>query len=77
MADDCRLDEETWDRHCPECDGKEFTYIDYDPDSAKGRANRKKYCRDWDPVDSLNKIIEAFPVEEVEEKSTEPTKWPF
>ena len=43
MADACRLDEETYDRHCPECDGKEFTYIDYDPDSAKGRANRNKY----------------------------------
>jgi hypothetical protein len=59
MADDCRLDEETWDRHCPNCDGKEFTYIDYDPDSAKGRANRKKYCKDWNPAVSLDRIISA------------------
>jgi len=61
MADACELDEETWDRHCPECNGKEFTYIDYDPDSAKGRANRKKYCKDWDPAVSLERIIESNP----------------
>jgi hypothetical protein len=61
MADACELDEETWDRHCPECNGKEFTYIDYDPDSAKGRANRKKYCKDWDPAVSLDRIIQSNP----------------
>ena len=57
MADNCREDEE-YDRHCPECDGKEFTYIDYDPDTKLGRANRKKYCKPWDPVAALEKIIE-------------------
>ena len=55
MADDCREDEE-YDRHCPECDGKDFTYIDYDPDSKEGRANRAKYCKEWDPVAALERI---------------------
>jgi len=56
MADDCREDEE-YDRHCPECDGTDFTWIDYDPDSKKGRANRAKYCKEWDPVVSLDRIL--------------------
>jgi hypothetical protein len=55
MADDCREDEE-YDRHCPECDGKDFTYIDYDPDSKEGRANRAKYCKEWDPAVALERI---------------------
>jgi hypothetical protein len=59
MADDCRQDEE-YDRHCPDCDGTEFNYIDYDPDSAKGRANRKKYCKEWDPAIALEKIYKEM-----------------
>jgi hypothetical protein len=64
MADACRLDEDTYDRHCPECDGKEFTYIDYDPDTDEGRANRAKYCQEWDPAVSLERIYKEFPVAE-------------
>jgi predicted nucleic acid-binding Zn-ribbon protein len=64
MADACRLDEDTYDRHCPECDGKEFTYIDYDPDSDEGRANRAKYCQEWDPAVALERIYKEFPVAE-------------
>jgi hypothetical protein len=55
MADDCRQDEE-YDRHCPDCDGTEFTYIDYDSDSEEGRANRAKYCKPWDPIVALTRI---------------------
>jgi hypothetical protein len=40
-----RRTDEDYNDHCPKCDGTEFSWIDYDPDSAKGRANRKKYCK--------------------------------
>lgn len=42
-SDDCQRDD-NYDRHCPECEGTEFDWIDYDPGSKKGLANRKKYC---------------------------------
>jgi hypothetical protein len=54
-----RRRDDDYNDHCPECDGTEFSWIDYDPDTKEGRANRKKYCKEWDPVDSLNKIIES------------------
>ena len=54
-----RRTDDDYNDHCPECDGTEFSWIDYDPDTKEGRANRKKYCKEWDPVDSLNKIIEG------------------
>lgn len=31
--------------HCPECDGTDFAWINYDPDSKEGRDNRKKYIK--------------------------------
>jgi hypothetical protein len=52
-------EDDDYNSHCPECDGTEFEWIDYDPDTAKGRKNRAKYCEPWDPADSLNKIIES------------------
>jgi hypothetical protein len=58
MRSDMREDDD-YNSHCPSCDGTEFEWIDYDPDTAKGRKNRAKYCKPWDPVDSLNKIIEG------------------
>jgi hypothetical protein len=54
-----RITDDNYNDHCPECEGTEFSWIDYDPDTKEGRANRKKYCKEWDPVDSLNKIIES------------------
>ena len=63
MADACRLDEETYDRHCPECDGKEFIYIDYDPDTKLGRANREKYCRTANDVADLEAALEELKAE--------------
>jgi hypothetical protein len=75
MADDCREDEE-YDRHCPECDGTEFTYIDYDSDSKEGLTNRAKYCQPWDPAVSLDRIIESVG-EEVKETVADPRGWPF
>jgi len=61
MSDDRRTDEDYTD-HCPHCNGTEFSWIDYDPDTAKGRRNRDKYCRPWDPAVALEKITE--PTEE-------------
>ena len=52
-----RREDADYNDHCPECDGTEFTYIDYDPDSAVGRKNRAKYCKPWDPVVSLDRIV--------------------
>jgi hypothetical protein len=60
-----RQDTDTYDYHCGECDSDRIDWIDYDPDSKKGPANRKKYCRpagpaDWDPVAELDKILDDF-----------------
>jgi hypothetical protein len=59
-----RITDDDYNDHCPECKGTEFSWIDYDPDTKEGRANRKKYCKEWDPVESLDKIIKAFPITE-------------
>ena len=39
-----RRTDDNYDDHCPECDGTEFSWIDYDADTKEGRANREKYC---------------------------------
>jgi hypothetical protein len=54
-SEDRRTDDD-YNDYCPECNGTEFTWIDYDPDSAVGRKNRAKYCREWDPVVALERI---------------------
>ncbi len=59
-----RRTDDDYNDHCPECDGTEFSWIDYDPDTKEGRANRKKYCKEWDPADALEKICKAFPMTE-------------
>lgn len=56
MRDQMREDED-YNSHCPECDGTDFEWIDYDPDSKEGLANRAKYCKEWDPVVSLDRIL--------------------
>jgi hypothetical protein len=60
MGSDRKTDDD-YNEHCPECDGTEFSWIDYDPDTKEGCANREKYCKPWDPVESLEKIIKEFP----------------
>lgn len=60
MRSDMR-DDDDYNSHCPECDGTDFEWIDYDPDTKEGRANRKKYCKEWDPAVSLERIVAAFP----------------
>ena len=62
MRSDMREDDD-YNSHCPKCDGTEFSWIDYDPDTKEGRANRKKYCKEWDPEVSMDRIIKAFPIE--------------
>ena len=54
-----RRTDDDYNDHCPECDGTEFTWIDYDPDSEEGRANRAKYCKEWDPKVAMDRIILA------------------
>ena len=75
-----RRTDDNYDDHCPECDGTDFDWIDYDPDSKKGKQNREKYCKSWDPVASLEKIIKEFPntKEETIGETIAPTgSWPF
>ena len=38
-----RITDDDYNNFCPKCNGTEFTWIDYDPDTTIGRANRKKY----------------------------------
>jgi hypothetical protein len=59
-----RITDDDYNDHCPECKGTEFSWIDYDPDTKEGRANRKKYCKEWDPAMSLDRIVQAFPMTE-------------
>lgn len=41
-----RRTDDDYNDHCPECDGTEFSWIDYDPDTKEGRANRTKYFKE-------------------------------
>jgi hypothetical protein len=59
-----RITDDDYNDHCPECEGTEFSWIDYDPDTKEGRANRKKYCKEWDPQVSMDRIVKAFPMTE-------------
>jgi len=61
-----RITDDDYNDHCPECEGTEFSWIDYDPDTKEGRANRKKYCKEWNPEVSLERIIQAFPATELD-----------
>jgi hypothetical protein len=63
MSDD-RVQDEEFDYHCPKCNGTDFSWIDYDPETAKGRKNRKLFCREWDPVESLDRIIASTPTKD-------------
>jgi hypothetical protein len=69
MRSDLREDDD-YNSHCPECDGTDWEWIDYDPDTAKGRKNRDKYLisADWNPVAELEKILKEFDFE-TEEKA--------
>jgi hypothetical protein len=52
-----RITDDDYNDHCPECEGTEFSWIDYDPDTKEGKANRAKYCQPWDPATSLDRIV--------------------
>ena len=51
-----RIEDDEYNDHCPECNGTDFDWIDYDPDTAKGRKNRELHCRPWDPAVALSKL---------------------
>jgi hypothetical protein len=58
---DARITDAEFNEHCPDCNGTDFDWIDYDPDTKEGRANRAKYCKPWDPAVSLERIIASNP----------------
>ena len=60
---DARITDENFDEHCPECNGTDFDWIDYDPDTAKGRKNREKYCRPKSDVADLEAALEDLKAE--------------
>jgi len=64
-----RITDDDYNDHCPECEGTEFSWIDYDPDTKEGRANRKKYCKEWDPAEAMDRIVKAFPVTELDKEA--------
>jgi hypothetical protein len=61
MSEDRRTDDD-YNDHCPACDGTEFSWIDYDPDTKEGRANREKYCYVGDTAD-LEAALEELKAE--------------
>ena len=67
-----RVEDEEFDSHCPSCNGTDFSWIDYDPDTKAGRANREKFCREWDPEIAMDRIVASVP-----ETIAVKTKWPF
>lgn len=67
-----RVRDENYDDHCPECNGTDFSWIDYDPETAKGLKNREKFCKDWDPAAALDRIVESMP-DDIATKA----KWPY
>jgi len=56
-SDERRTDDD-YNDHCPECDGTEFSWIDYDPDTKEGRANRERYCHTDDVSDLEAALVE-------------------
>jgi hypothetical protein len=40
-----RRTDDDYNDHCPDCDGTEFSWIDYDPDTKEGKKNREKYIK--------------------------------
>lgn len=71
MSED-RVTDDEFDNHCPACNGTDFSWIDYDPDTKEGRANRDKFCKEWDPAAALDKIVQSMP----DDVAVKP-KWPF
>ena len=67
-----RIEDDEYNNHCPNCNGTDFDWIDYDPNTAKGLKNREKYCKPWDPVAALNSI--RIPEELTKENDM---TWPF
>ena len=60
---DARITDDEFNEHCPECDGTDFDWIDYDPDTKEGRANRAKYCRTKSDVADLEAALEELKAE--------------
>jgi len=50
------VEDEEYNDHCPACNSTDVYWIDYDPETAKGRKNRTKYCKPWDPALALERI---------------------
>jgi hypothetical protein len=70
MGSDRRTDDD-YNDHCPACDGTEFSWIDYDPDTKQGRANREKYCTTKSEQETLIALLDNALAEIAEESRIE------
>ena len=65
-----RTTDEDYNDHCPKCNGTEFSWIDYDADTAKGRKNREKYCTVVNPAATpdlaFSYVLGVKPIESAE-----------
>lgn len=52
-----RITDDDYNDHCPDCNGTEFSWIDYNPDTAAGRKNRDKYCPDWNAAKTPDQVF--------------------
>ena len=52
-----RREDEDYNDHCPQCDGTEFSYIDFNADTKEGRANLAKYCPDLKPAKTPEQVF--------------------
>ena len=59
MQDDMRRDDD-YEYHCPACNSTDWDWIEYDPETAKGRKNRAKYCVPAVPVASETDMEQAL-----------------
>ena len=58
-----RVTDDEFNDHCPECNGTEFSWIDYDANTKVGRKNREKYCRTHGDVADLEAALEELKAE--------------
>lgn len=80
------VEDDEYNYMCPNCESKEndLDWLDYDPNSKEGRANRKKYTNGWDKEEALKNVKPTPTREEINQRIEEfnagrdpNAKWPF
>lgn len=62
-----RITDDDYTDHCPLCNGTEFSWIDYDPNTKKGLKNRERYCitkeQEAEFIAGMNQALEELKAE--------------